>query len=181
MQKAVILITVFCILAIYDNHNIHMNTTAQIAKHLREVHFGGNWTTVNMKEQLADVTWEEATTKVYSFNTIATLVYHTGYYVSAVLKVLQGGALEAKDEYSFNHPPITVSEDWGKLLEATWANAELFAKEIEKLPDSLMWEDFTDKKYGIYYRNLHGIIEHMHYHMGQIVLIKKIIRQEKIE
>ena len=153
-----------------------MNVTIQIAKHLREVHFGGNWTTVNMKEQLADVTWEEATTQVYSFNTIATLVYHTGYYVSAVLKVLQGGALEAKDEYSFNHPPITCSEDWEKLLDKAWADAELFAGLIEQLPEHLMWEDFTDKKYGIYYRNLHGIIEHMHYHLGQIVLIKKIIR-----
>ncbi|MFA6060261.1 MAG: DinB family protein [Taibaiella sp.] len=154
-----------------------MNTTTQIAKHFREVHFGGNWTSVNLKESLAGVTWQQATTKVYSFNTIATLVYHINYYVSAVLKVLQGEQLNAKDEYSFNHPPILSTKDWEQLLDKTWADAEQFATLIEQLPDSKLEEDFTDKKYGNYYRNIHGIIEHTHYHLGQIVLIKKILLQ----
>ncbi len=50
--------------------------TSQLAKHLREVHFGGNWTWVNMKDTLSDITWQEATAKVFNFNTIASLVYH---------------------------------------------------------------------------------------------------------
>jgi hypothetical protein len=54
-----------------------MNLTAQIAKHIRDVHFGGNWTCSNLKDNLADVTWQQATTKVRSFNTIVALVYHT--------------------------------------------------------------------------------------------------------
>ena len=33
-----------------------MNLTAQIAKQLKAVYFGGNWTWVNLKENLADVT-----------------------------------------------------------------------------------------------------------------------------
>jgi len=52
-----------------------MNLTWQIAKQFRDVYFGGNWTSVNLKENLADVTWQQATTKVYSANTIAALVY----------------------------------------------------------------------------------------------------------
>jgi len=30
-------------------------------------------------------------------------------------------------------------------------------------------------KYGNYFRNIVGVIEHIHYHLGQIVLIKKIL------
>lgn len=153
-----------------------MNLTTQIAKHFRDVHFGGNWTSVNLKESLKDITWQQATTKVYSFNTIATLVYHINYYVSAVLKVLQGEPLNAKDEYSFNHPPILSGEDWERLLDKAWADAEHFATLIEQLPDSKLEENFTEEKYGNYYRNIHGIIEHTHYHLGQIVLIKKILQ-----
>ena len=41
-----------------------MKTTQQLAKHFRDVHFGGNWTFVNLKDSLADVTWQEATTKL---------------------------------------------------------------------------------------------------------------------
>lgn len=152
-----------------------MNTPAQIAKHFRDVHFGGNWTFSNLKDHLADVNWQQATTKVYSFNTIATLVFHTNYFVGAAMKVLQGGPLDAKDIYSFDHPPIQSQEDWETMLNKTWADAESFARLIEQLPENKLGETFVLEKYGTYYRNLHGIIEHTHYHLGQIVLIKKIL------
>ena len=154
-----------------------MSLTAQIANHLRAVYFGGNWTSVDLKDNLADVTWQQATTQVYTFNTIATLVYHMNYYVCAVLTALQGQPLSAHDKYSFDHPPILSQEDWEKLLDKTWTDAESFASLIEQLPESELWEDFSDNKYGNYYRNIHGIIEHNHYHLGQIVLIKKILLQ----
>ena len=154
-----------------------MNLTAQIAKHFREIHFGVNWTWSNMKDHLSDVTWQEATTQVHSFNTIAALVYHINYFVSVVLKVLQGGPLEGSDKYSFHHPPIQSREDWEKLLAKTWSDAEKFALLVEQLPEQKLWEIFGEEKYGNYYRNIHGVIEHSHYHLGQIVLIKKILRQ----
>lgn len=154
-----------------------MNLTAQIAKHFREVHFGDNWTSSNLKDALAGVSWQQAVTKVDSLNTIAALVYHINYYVSAVLKVLQGEPLTASDKYSFDLPPITSDEDWQRLLDKLWTDAENFAAMIEQLPDSQLDEIFVDEKYGTYYRNLQGIIEHTHYHLGQIVLIKKLVSQ----
>jgi len=155
-----------------------MILTEQIAKHFREVHFGGNWTSVNLKETLAGITWQQATTQVYSFNTIAALVYHMNYYVSAVLKVLQGEPLDASDKFSFDHPPILSREDWEKLLNKIWADAENFASLIRELPENKLGEIFSDEKYGSYYRNIHGIIEHCHYHLGQIILIKKLLVQK---
>jgi uncharacterized damage-inducible protein DinB len=156
-----------------------MSITKQIAKHFRDVHFGGNWTWSNMKDNLAGVTWQEATTKVYSFNTIATLVFHINYFVEAAMKVLEGKPLDSKDEYSFNHPPINSQADWENMLNKTWVDAEKFTKLVEQLPDSKLLEIFEQEKYGTYYRNLNGIIEHTHYHLGQIALIKKIIAAEK--
>ena len=154
-----------------------MDLTTHIAKHFRDVHFGGNWTSVNLKQTLAEITWQQATTKIYSLNTIATLVFHINYYVSEVTKVLHGEPLTAHDKYSFDLPPIQNQEDWEKLLNKTWSDAENFAKLIEQLPESKLGETFSDEKYGTYYRNIHGIIEHTHYHLGQIVLIKKILLQ----
>jgi hypothetical protein len=150
-----------------------MSITKQIAEHFRQVHFGGNWTSVNLKDSLADVDWQMATAKLLSFNTIASLVFHSNYFVSAVIKVLEGGPLDAHDKYSFDCPPIHSQEDWESLLNKTWKDAEAFANLIEQLPETKLWETFSDDKYGNYYRNLHGIIEHCHYHLGQIVLIKK--------
>jgi uncharacterized damage-inducible protein DinB len=154
-----------------------MNTTTQIARHFRDVYFGGNWTASNLKDNLTDVTWQEATTRLYSFNTIATLVFHMNYYVAAVTKVLEGEPLNAKDEYSFQHAPVTSLVEWQQLVDKCFTDAQHFATLIEQLPEEKLWEDFVDPKYGNYYRNLHGIIEHVHYHLGQIALIKKLVRR----
>ncbi|QJB32273.1 DUF1572 domain-containing protein [Chitinophaga oryzae] len=153
-----------------------MTTLQQMAKHFRDVHFGGNWTSVNLKDTLADVDWQMATTPVHSLNTIAVLVFHVNYYVSAVLKVLQGGALQASDKFSFDLPPITSEEEWQQLVTKTLTEAGTFADAMEQLEDKQLAEDFTDGKYGTWYRNLAGIIEHTHYHLGQITIIKKIIK-----
>ncbi|MDN3656912.1 hypothetical protein QWZ08_14790 [Ferruginibacter paludis] len=107
-----------------------MNLTAQIAKQFSDVHFGGNWTAVNLKDTVADVTWQQATTKVNSFNTIATLVFHTKYYVGAVMKVLQSGPwMPVINLVSLIHPlhaaktGSSYSEKYGrrqKPLPACW-------------------------------------------------------------
>lgn len=154
-----------------------MAITKLIAKHIREIHFGGNWTDVNLKDSIADISWEQAITNVYSLNNIATLVSHMNYYVSAVLKVLEGGPLNSSDKFSFDLPPVQCQADWENLRQKALDEAEQFAVRIENLPDSVLEQDFTDEKYGNYYRNLHGIIEHCHYHLGQIILLKRIVTE----
>ncbi len=157
-----------------------MNTSvcAQIAKSLRDVHTGGNWTVSSLDEHVSGLTWQQATTRVRSFNTIAALVYHIHYYVAAALKVLQGGALDASDKYSFSVPVIQSQKEWEELITRSRTDAVLLAMLIEELPDSRLSETFCDEKYGTYYRNLAGIVEHAHYHLGQIVLIRKFIPEQ---
>jgi hypothetical protein len=83
-----------------------LQTTQHLAKHLHDVYFGGNWTVSNLKDQLSDVGWEQAITKVADINTIATLTYHIHYFVKVLNQVLEGGPLEGNDKFSFSHPPI---------------------------------------------------------------------------
>jgi len=150
-----------------------MKTSTQIAKYIREIHSGGNWTVSNLKEHLSDITWQQATRQVYSLNTIATLVFHMHYYVEVALKVLKGQPLAGSDKNSSSHPPLKSQQDWQKMLDKMWNDAETSAFMFEKSPDDTLWAVFANTKYGNYYRNLHGIIEHLHYHLGQVVLIKK--------
>jgi hypothetical protein len=149
--------------------------SSQLAKNLREVFFGGNWTFSNMKQHLEDVTWEQAIKKIKHFNTISTLVYHSGYYVDVLIKILNGEKLESKDEYSFMVPLIKNEEDWQSLIRTLFHNVEVASALLEKLPDSKLQETFVAEKYGNYYRNIAGIIEHTHYHLGQIVMVKKML------
>jgi len=156
-----------------------MSLSKQIAKHVRDIYFGQNWTNTNFQKTLEDVDWKQATTKVNSYNTIAMLVFHTNYYIAGQMKVLQGGTLDISDKFSYDLPPIESEEDWQKLKNNAFTEAEEFAKLIEAMPDEKFWQPFVKKAYGNYYRNLHGAIEHLYYHFGQIVLIKKTIFELK--
>jgi hypothetical protein len=98
------------------------------------------------------------------------------YYADILINVLEGKPLVGKDEESFKYPPITSAEMWQKKLDSVFTDTEKLAGMIEQLPDEKFWEIFGDEKYGNYYRNIAGMTEHTHYHLGQIVLIKKMLR-----
>ncbi|UWX59672.1 DUF1572 domain-containing protein [Chryseobacterium oranimense] len=153
-----------------------MSSPSQLAKRFREVILNGLWiANTNFKAQLSDITWEQATTRVGSLNTIAMLTFHIHYYIAGIINVLEGGELEIKDKFSFDFPPIESAEQWEKLLNKLWADAEKFATLVEKIPDNKLDEAFVDEKYGSYRRNIDGMIEHSYYHLGQITLIKKML------
>jgi len=157
-----------------------MKPTTQIANRFREVLLNGTWVAnTNFKAQLSDVTWEQATRKVGTFNTIAALTFHIDYYIAGILNVLEGGLLDIRDKYSFDLPPIESQKDWEKLLDKMWSDAEKFASMVEQMPEERLNEVFVDEKYGNYQRNIDAMIEHGYYHLGQIVLIKKMLLQKE--
>ncbi|WP_294249578.1 DinB family protein [uncultured Chryseobacterium sp.] len=153
-----------------------MSTVLQLAKRFREVLLDGLWiANTNFKDQLSDVTWEQAVTRVGSLNTIAMLTFHIDYYIAGLIQVFEGGPLEIKDKYSFDLPPVESQEQWESLLNTLLSDAERFAVLLEQMPDTKMNEPFVDEKYGTFLRNIDGMIEHCYYHLGQITLIKKLV------
>lgn len=157
-----------------------MTQSLQIANRFREVILTGTWiANTNFKDQLADLDWKIATKKVDSLNTIADLAQHIHYYISGILNVFNGGTLDIKDQFSFNFPPIESQEQWNLFLNRFWDDAEEFAFKVESMSDEKLDSVFVDKKYGSYRRNIEAMIEHSYYHLGQIVLIKKMLLQDK--
>lgn len=154
-----------------------MNPSERIAKHYLEVHFGGNWTSVHLKGLLEDVNWKEATCQVSSFNTIAGLFYHIQYFTEAIIPVLEGKPLESHDKYSYDVPEIASEQDWQSLKAKVWDRAKALAELISSIPIETLDQPFFDPKYGTHYRNFHGLIEHTHYHLGQIALIRKHLKE----
>jgi uncharacterized damage-inducible protein DinB len=153
-----------------------MKLTTEIANRFREILLNGDWVVVtNYKDQLSDLTWKQATTKIGTLNTIADLTFHINYYIAGILNVFEGGSLDIRDKYSFDFPPIQSQEDWEKLLDKMWKDAEKFADLVELMPDKKLEEVFVDKKYGSFQRNIDAMIEHSYYHLGQITLIKKML------
>jgi len=157
-----------------------MNQSLQIANRFREVILNGTWiSNTNFKDQLVNSDWQIATKKVDSLNTIADLAQHIHYYISGILNVFNGGTLDIKDQFSFNFPPIESQEQWNLFLNRYWNDTEEFALKLESMSDEKLNSVFVDEKYGSYRRNIEAMIEHSYYHLGQIVLIKKMLLQDK--
>ncbi len=152
-----------------------MENTQQLANRFREVLLNGTFiANTNYKDQLENLPLQVAQQKVGELNTIAILAKHVHYYIKGLSAVFKGGALEIRDAYSFDFPLFTSENEWKQFLNIFFKDAEAFAILVEKLPENKLNDAFTDKKYGTYQRNINGMIEHCYYHLGQIVLIKKL-------
>ncbi len=156
-----------------------MKSNSYVANRFREVILNGTWiANTNLKEQLSGLPWEIATKKIGSLNTIASLTSHLGYYISGILNVFEGGNLDIRDKFSFDFPPVKSQQEWEIIMDKLWSDSEKFAKHVEQMTEENLGGDFTDNKYGSYQRNIDAMIEHSYYHLGQIVLLKKLLVEE---
>ena len=157
-----------------------MKNQLQLANRFREVILNGTWiANTNFKDQLENLDYKVATAKFQDLNTISVLAQHIHYYIKGIKNVLLGGDLEIRDKFSFDFPPMESQQQWENFLDNFWKDSEEFAGLIETLPEEKLNADFANEKYRTYIRNLDGMIEHSYYHLGQIVLIKKIINTQK--
>lgn len=153
-----------------------MTSNLELAKRFREVILNGTWiANTNFKHQLEHLNYTIATTKFANLNTIAVLAQHIHYYIGGIKKVLEGGPLDIHDKYSFDFPAVQSQTQWEHFLQRFFADAEAFALLIEQMPGQQLKEYFVDEKYGTYERNLEGMIEHSYYHLGQLVMLKKLL------
>ncbi len=156
-----------------------MNTKSELAKRFREVILNGTWiANTNFKNELDTLDWKMATSKFQNLNTIALLAQHIHYYISGVKNVFLGGNLEISDRFSFDFPEFKSEMEWKIFLDKFWTDSEEFAHLIETMDDDTLSAYFVEEQYGTYYRNIDGMIEHSYYHLGQIVLLKKMLNYQ---
>ena len=153
-----------------------MENNRELAKRFSDVIFNNSWVANNSyKNQLTDLPLEVVLFKYQSLHSIAALTQHVHYYIAGILNVFNGGNLGIKDIYSFDFPPINTIEQWHTFLAVFWTDAASFTQKLEKMDENTLNSIFVNKEYGTYHFNINTLIEHSYYHLGQIVLIKKLI------
>ena len=151
--------------------------TAFLADRLQEVLLDGRWiANTNFREQIQSVDWVQATRQFENLNTIAKLTFHINYYLEGLLDAFATGELTIRDKYSFDLPPIQSADDWEKLVDTFLSNSQKFVDYVRSMDDCLLDAPFIDEKYGNYFRNIQGVIEHSYYHLGQVSLLRKLIQ-----
>jgi uncharacterized damage-inducible protein DinB len=153
-----------------------MKITHEIAAHIRDCFDGENWTDVNICDTLKDVSWQQAQQHTpASQNTIASLLHHIYYWNGIMMQRIEGINPSVPDSNGFNIGELKNENDWNALKEKTQQSFKQLANAVENFPEEKLFETSPAGR-SSYYKNFQGIVEHAHYHLGQIVILKKLLQ-----
>ncbi len=153
-----------------------MNISTTIAENIATCFEGNNWTNVNVSDTLKDVSWQQAQQKtIASSNTIAALVNHLLYWNYIIMQRLKGENPPIPESNGFDVKELNSEEDWNKLKEETHQSFIQLAAAVKNFDAEKLDETYAEGK-SSYANNIYGIVEHAYYHLGQIVIIKKLVK-----
>jgi len=146
-----------------------------IAQHILEVYEGNNWTDVNIAGTIEDVSCQQAQQKtVASQNTIAALLHHLYYWNGIMMQRANGENPSIPAANGFDVDELKNENDWNDLKEKTHQSFIELANAVTNFPEEKLNETSPTGR-SSYYKNFQGIVEHAHYHLGQMVMIKRLL------
>ncbi|SJZ87172.1 DinB family protein [Sediminibacterium ginsengisoli] len=138
----------------------------------------GTWTEVNVAGVLADVSYNEAAVvTVATPNSIASIVRHLLFWNRVMIQRIEGVQPEIPAANGFDVPPVQSDADWKALIKNMLASAAELALAIKNTDDTKL-EMPIIAGFTTTYKNLQGTVEHIHYHLGEIMILKKLIRNK---
>lgn len=152
-----------------------MKETDRILKSFEDLFSGDPWLDVNLMDTLEGISGRQASRRITpGRNTIREIVHHVVQWRLTVLRRIQGEVVSSPD-----HNYLLAIED---PSEAGWEET------IDQLKGSQeKWTDFLrtwdEKKFETvypgnkmtYYEHVQGILQHDAYHLGQVVLLSKLV------
>lgn len=153
-----------------------MIESKQITKRFREIFLDGNWVvSTNLYTQISTISWNDVKKQYPNIKSIEEIAYHIHYYIKGILDVLEGGTLSIKDKYSSDFTLSNSELEWKNFVNKYKQDCERFSEILDTMNDVDFQKDFFNHQYGTYLLNINALIEHGYYHLGQIILIKKMM------
>ncbi|WP_173966353.1 DinB family protein [Flavobacterium collinsii] len=152
-----------------------MSESKRISNLYQSIYNGNPWLEVNMINTLHNVSAAQAYKKVNpNLNTIWEIINHLIQWRRNILKRVQGETIITPD-HNYFVPVLDSSEAaWEQSLQNLEKSQELWNAFFEDFDDNDLSKIYTNNGH-TYYEHIHGIIQHDVYHLGQIVILKKLL------
>jgi len=152
-----------------------MLESKRISNLYQSIYNGQPWLDVTLVETLEDISAEQAYRKINpNLNTIWEIVNHLIQWRRNILKRVQGETIITPD-HNYFVPVIDPSEvAWAQSLQNLAKTQEQWNAFLADFDDAHFEKIYTNNNH-TYYEHIHGIIQHDVYHLGQIVLLKKLL------
>lgn len=153
---------------------MNISETYRITELLRRTFDGEPWYGPSVMDTLSDVTLEETLNQLKNSHTIVELVEHMIAWRTFVIKRLQGeNDFEVEQEDSFKNVAAMTTERWQDAVQRLHETQETLMQILSQTSDEKLMEMVAGREYTVD-KMLHGIIQHDAYHIGQIVLLRKM-------
>ena len=155
-----------------------MTQAESLADQIEKSIIGPAWYGLSLMEAISDVTAEEASFRLdEGSHSIWQQVWHLNNWIGVCHSRLNGNETPWLPEEQ-DWPPTRAfsEEDWKKAKVTVFASHKEFVAAARKVPDSKLNEQVPGKDYSVGFM-LQGITQHVAYHTGQIVLLKKHLQR----
>jgi hypothetical protein len=99
------------------------------------------------------------------------------YWNGIILQRLKGETPVIPLENGFDVPFLNSKEEWGSLIEKTKQSFMVLSEAVHDFPEDRLMDNYAPSIPSTFYRNIQGCVEHAHYHLGQIVILKNLVTQ----
>ncbi|KLT68290.1 MULTISPECIES: DinB family protein [unclassified Flavobacterium] len=152
-----------------------MLESKRVSNLYQSIYNGDPWLEVTLENTLKNVTAAQAYRKINPrLNTIWEIVNHLIQWRRNILRRVQGETVTTPD-HNYFVPVLDSSEAaWEQSLQSLAKSQELWNAFLDTFDDGNFEKIYPTNNH-TYYEHIHGIIQHDVYHLGQIVILKKLL------
>ncbi len=151
-----------------------MSTCNRIADQFAKLFEGDSWIDVNIISTLSTVSAQQAAKKFLGIsNSLWEIVNHMIGWREAIFKKVMGENISSPDNNFFETITDTSDKAWQETLKRIMASQHMWMKMLEAMNDDQL-DEILQPDNQTKYHLIEGILQHDAYHLGQIVLLKKL-------
>ena len=152
-----------------------MKETQHITKLFEDLYDGDPWIDVTILGVLKNVSPQQAAKKIApGRNSIWQIVNHIVSWRENVLLRVQGNVINTPNNNYFIEIEDISETAWQQCLERLQNSQQQWITFLKHFDESEFDKIYPSNKMS-YYEHVHGIIQHDAYHLGQIVLLTKLV------
>ena len=158
-----------------EETNANGMDSQRISKLFSDLYDGNAWIDVTIVGTLKNVNSRQAYTKAAeNLNSIWEIVNHLVSWRETVLKRMNGENIDEPKNNFFEPIKDNSEEAWQNTLKRFDESQKMWLQFLSGFENQNLEKYYLQSKY-TYYDLVHGILQHDAYHLGQIVLLKKMV------
>lgn len=152
-----------------------MKEAQRISSLYQKLYNGSPWIDITITAVLENITAEQAAKRALpNANSIWEITNHIIAWRANVIQRVQGTVITTPNHNYFESIKDTSDAAWRNTLEKLEATQTAWFQFLNNFKES-DFENIYPNNEMSYYEHIHGIIQHDCYHLGQIVILTKMV------